>query len=36
MEYVIAIIVSVFSVIIAYCTLDINVSNKLFFFKEKI
>lgn len=35
MEYVIAIIVSVFSVIIAYCTLDINVSNKLFFLKKK-
>lgn len=35
MEYIIAIIVSVFSVIIAYCTLDINVSNKLFFLKKK-
>ena len=35
MKYVTALIISVFSVIIAYCTLDENISNKIIFLKRK-
>lgn len=35
MKYVAALIISVFSVIIAYCTLDENISNKIIFLKRK-